>query len=221
MRHVDPDLTEAGGDVLAELGHDLRNALAAISTCLQVLRTPDLSGPADERARRTLERQGEQLIRLAGRVLNVARGGPAEESPADEPTVEETAESAHARRVLVVDDQRDAADSIATLLKLWGHQVWTAGDAAAALAQARQHKPDFCLLDIWLPGMNGYELAERLRQEPGLGRPVLVAMTGLAQEWDRGFAGDAGFTAHLRKPIDVTLLRELLDQPRVVAHAAR
>ncbi len=112
-------------------------------------------------------------------------------------------------RVLVVDDNPDAADSLAMLLEIWGHKVAVANDADAALAAARVRCPEVVLLDIGLPGMDGYELAKRLRRD-GLERAFLVAITGYGDDEDRHRALQAGFDAHLVKPVDPDVLQALL-----------
>ena len=117
------------------------------------------------------------------------------------------------RRVLVVDDNRDSANSLALLLKVTGHEVQTAHTGPAALEGARGFQPEVVLLDIGLPGMNGYEVARELRKEPGLQGVVLVAMTGYGQEENRRRSCEAGFQAHLVKPLDPAVLKELLDHP--------
>jgi signal transduction histidine kinase len=105
------------------------------------------------------------------------------------------------RRILVVDDNRDAAESLGLLLELRGHEVRLAYDGYTALASARATTPDVVFLDIGLPGMNGYEVARQLRREPALREIVLVAQTGWGQAGDRQRALDAGFDHHLVKPI--------------------
>jgi PAS domain S-box-containing protein len=115
-----------------------------------------------------------------------------------------------ARRILVVEDNRDAAESLATLIELMGHEVRSVHDGASALATAAAFRPDVVLLDIGLPDINGYEVAPRLRQQPGLERIALAALTGWGQEEDRLRARTAGFDHHFVKPIDVDGLRAWL-----------
>jgi CheY-like chemotaxis protein len=103
-------------------------------------------------------------------------------------------------RVLVVDDHRDAADSLAMLLKLQGHEVRVAYSGAAALEMTATYVPDVVFLDIGMPKMDGYEVARRLRQRPGLEHVVLVALTGWGQAEDRRRTAQAGFNHHLVKP---------------------
>jgi signal transduction histidine kinase/CheY-like chemotaxis protein len=112
--------------------------------------------------------------------------------------------------VLVTDDNRDAADSLARLLKAWGHPVCVTYDGPAALAAARDFRPRVVLLDIGLGGMNGYEVAMRLRREPGLEGTRLIALTGFGQEEDRRRSKEAGFDHHLVKPVDPEDLQRLL-----------
>jgi PAS domain S-box-containing protein len=114
------------------------------------------------------------------------------------------------RRILVVDDNSDSAESMALLLRASGHEVHTAHDGASALEQAHAHKPEIVLLDIGLPGMSGYTVAKRLRDIPELGAATLIAMTGYGQEEDRKRSRDAGFDHHLVKPVDLAVLSALL-----------
>jgi two-component system, OmpR family, response regulator len=115
-----------------------------------------------------------------------------------------------AMRILVVDDNQDGAESLALLLQLDGHDVRTAMSGAAALEIAPVFQPEVLLLDIGLPGMDGYELARRLRQSSLSPDAVLIAITGYGQESDKLRSARAGFTHHLVKPIDPAALDELL-----------
>jgi signal transduction histidine kinase len=121
---------------------------------------------------------------------------------------------APAHRILVVDDNKDAAQSLSLLLKLSGYDVHTAHDGPAALEAARAYAPEIVLLDIGLPRMNGLEVARRLRQDLGLKDILLVALTGYGQEEDRRRSQEAGFNAHLVKPVDLDELHELLARPK-------
>ena len=112
------------------------------------------------------------------------------------------------RRILVVDDNRDAADTLAMLLAVSGHEVRTAYDGLQAVEAAATWRPDVVLLDIGLPGLDGYEAARRMRaQRDGV---VLVAMTGWGQDDDRRRSREAGFDAHLTKPVDYADLTKVL-----------
>jgi two-component system CheB/CheR fusion protein len=111
--------------------------------------------------------------------------------------------------VLVVDDNEDSAEMLAKLLKRSGHGVRTAYSGPMALEAAAQ-LPDVVLLDIGLPGINGYEVARRLRLLPDLENLKIVAMTGYGQDADRQLAREAGFDSHLTKPVDFLEVRDLL-----------
>jgi two-component system CheB/CheR fusion protein len=113
-----------------------------------------------------------------------------------------------------VDDNVDAAESLALLLRMEGHDVRVTHDGTAALAAVEADPPDLVFLDIGMPVMNGYDVAQRLRQRPGLEDLVLVAMTGWGQEEDRRRSQAAGFDHHLVKPADPHAVRRLLAQPK-------
>ena len=115
------------------------------------------------------------------------------------------------RRILVVDDNKDSAESLATLLQLIGHEVHTAHDGLEAVDTAAKVEPDVILLDIGLPRLNGYEAARRIRQQRREGSALkLVALSGWGQEEDRRRSEAAGFDAHLVKPVDLDALFNLL-----------
>jgi PAS domain S-box-containing protein len=114
------------------------------------------------------------------------------------------------RRVLVVDDNVDAAESIGMLIRLWGHEVRVAYNGPQALKAAEEYRPEVVVLDIGLPGMSGYEVARQLRQRPQFEKALLVAVTGYGQDEDRRRSGEAGFDHHLTKPVDPDTLHALL-----------
>ncbi len=113
-------------------------------------------------------------------------------------------------RLLVVDDSQDSARSLARVLKLWGYEVRVAHDGLEAIEAASTEAFDVILLDIGLPGINGYEVAERLRDHFGSARPVLVALTGYGQAEDLARSQSVGFDDHLVKPVNLERLREML-----------
>jgi signal transduction histidine kinase/CheY-like chemotaxis protein len=115
-----------------------------------------------------------------------------------------------ARRVLVADDNRDAADSLAMLLQIDGHDVRVAHGGSAALALAQAFRPEVALLDLGMPDLSGYEVAHALRREPWGKDIYLIALTGWGQEADRRRSRDAGFDCHLTKPADPDELRAVL-----------
>jgi PAS domain S-box-containing protein len=118
------------------------------------------------------------------------------------------------RRVLVVDDNQDAAESLAMLLRLMGLQCVTAHDGIEGLRLAREQRPDIALLDIGLPGMNGYDVAVAIRAEPWGKAATLVALTGWGQSEDRRRSRAAGFDVHLVKPVATEQLVEVLERSR-------
>ena len=115
-------------------------------------------------------------------------------------------------RILIVDDNRDGADSLALLLRMWGYDVRVAYDGVQAVQSARDHRPDCILSDIGMPGMDGYRLAERFRQDESFKGITLIAITAYA---DAGRAQAAGFDHHFVKPADPlkveAILRSLLN----------
>ncbi len=117
-------------------------------------------------------------------------------------------------RLLVVDDNQDAAVSLAMLLQLQGHEVRVAHSGMAALEMTRSYLPHVIFLDIGMPGMDGYEVARRMRQQPGLENVVLAALTGWGQQEDRRRTSEAGFNHHLVKPPEPTALAGVLDSFR-------
>jgi signal transduction histidine kinase/CheY-like chemotaxis protein len=121
-----------------------------------------------------------------------------------------TSSPAIQKRILVVDDNRDSADSLALLLRLGGHEVEMAHDGSSALALAQAFRPEVILLDIGLPGMSGYEVARKLR-EVDQPRPLLIALTGYGQEEDQRRSLEAGFDYHLVKPVEMAKLLSLVN----------
>jgi CheY-like chemotaxis protein len=113
-------------------------------------------------------------------------------------------------RIMVVDDNVDAAATLAMLLDVLGHTALVEYSPTSALARARRERPDVCLLDIGLPEMDGNELARRLRAQPETAQALLVAITGYGQEHDRRNALAAGFDHHMVKPVDTARLGAIL-----------
>jgi PAS domain S-box-containing protein len=130
--------------------------------------------------------------------------------PASAPDRENAPSTAPPRRILVVDDNEDAANSLAMMLQREGHDVSTAYSASGCLSAAEQMKPEVVFLDIGLPQMDGHEVARRLRAQYGSACPCLIALTGYGQPEDRARALTAGCAAHLTKPIDSQQLQQVL-----------
>jgi len=130
--------------------------------------------------------------------------------PVSTAATENAAKPSSAKRILVVDDNRDSADSMAMILQIDGYATHTAYDGLQALEVAASFRPDVVLLDIGLPGLNGYEACRRIREQAS-GRPLqLVALTGWGQDEDRKKTAEAGFDVHLVKPVDYDQLLKLL-----------
>jgi PAS domain S-box-containing protein len=165
------------------------------------------------------------LVELHGGKIEARSGGPGKGSefivrlPALEvPELQESREPAkdtqisggRKRRILVVDDNRDAADSLAMMLQMMDHETCTAYDGLEATRAAATFRPEVVLLDIGLPKLNGYEAARHIRREPWGTGMALIALTGWGQEEDKRRALEAGFDHHLTKPVDAAALEKLL-----------
>jgi len=114
------------------------------------------------------------------------------------------------RRILAVDDSRDAVDSLALILGMMGHETRTAYDGLEAVQAAAAFQPEVVLLDIGLPKLNGYEAAREIRQKTWGKHVLLIALTGWGQEEDKRRAFEAGFDHHLTKPVDPASLEKIL-----------
>jgi len=166
----------------------------------------------------------KSLVELHGGTISVHSDGPGQGSEftvrlpvatetktkSRQPASAADASRAPSRRVLVVDDNKDAAVSLAMLLKFLGTDVDTANDGQAALAVMETNRPDVVLLDIGMPGMDGFEVARRIRERHDWDGVVLIALTGWGQTEDRNRTRAAGFDHHLVKPADITTLQSLL-----------
>ncbi len=162
----------------------------------------------------------KQLVELHGGSVAGASEGPGQgatftirlplaQAPVDSPG--RNSVEGKSRRVLIVDDNRDAANSLAMLLNLEGYQTTTAYSAEEALKEAVQFDPQIVLLDIGLPHMNGYEVAQRIKGNGSSAR--IVALSGYGQAEDRRRSAEAGFDAHLIKPVEMTALNQVLAVP--------
>ena len=142
---------------------------------------------------------------------------PIREQPPDGPDAADRAAAPAKpprRRVLVVEDSPDARESLQMLLEMAGHVVETSEDGSSGLAKLDQFRPEVALIDLGLPGIDGYTLARRARENPETRAIRLVAVTGYGQAEDRQRALEAGFDFHVTKPVDAAMLEELLGRPR-------
>ncbi len=130
---------------------------------------------------------------------------PAEEQSADQDKVV----APRACRVLVVEDNAEARVGLCRLLERWGHQVTPAADGEEGLKLMLENPPEVALVDIGLPGINGYDVARAVRSEPALAKVRLIALTGYGQEKDRELTTEVGFDKHLVKPVDLADLTEI------------
>jgi CheY-like chemotaxis protein len=172
----------------------------------------------------------KQLVELHGGSVTARSAGPGQGSEfelrlpllaADAPPIEAPAPPARPeatpngqRRILVVDDNQDSADSSALVLELMGHQTAAAYSGEHGLQVAAEFQPEVMLLDIGLPGISGYEVARRVRDSAWGREVILIAVTGWGQDDDRRKSTEAGFDHHLVKPIDTVELVALLDKLR-------
>jgi CheY-like chemotaxis protein/anti-sigma regulatory factor (Ser/Thr protein kinase) len=144
-------------------------------------------------------------VQLPRKPLALAPGTPVPAKPAPPPR-----EASPARcRALVVDDNRDAADTLAMMLELMGHETRCIYDSRATLDTVRAFAPDVVFLDIGMPGMSGYDVARTLRATDTGSRPILVAVTGWGQADDRRRTAETGFDHHLVKPVDIATVQEI------------
>ena len=168
----------------------------------------------------------KSLVQMHGGSVEAHSGGPGQGSelvvrlplvescaPHDDestPPALKVASALTGQRILVVDDSRDAADSLSLLLRHLGAEVSTAYDGLSALEVARTHRPTTVFLDIGMPGMSGYDVATQIRSDPATREITLIALTGWGKEEDQQRSREAGFDHHLTKPIEVAAVQELL-----------
>jgi CheY-like chemotaxis protein len=192
-------------EMFGQVDSSLERSEGGLGIGLTLVKTlTELHGGTVEADSAGLGQGSELVVRLP---IVVAAPEPPAFSTSGEP------KAAAARRILVVDDNQDSAESLAMLLQLSGHETQTAHDGLQAVEMAVSFRPDVVLLDLGLPKLNGYDAARRIREQrrdPGL---VIVALTGWGQEHDRRRSREAGIDFHLVKPVEygtvVTLLAEL------------
>ena len=193
-------------EMFSQAHRDSARGQAGLGIGLTMVRSlVELHGGSVEARSEGPGRGSEFIVRLP--LARVAEAAPHQDDAGGEAPLE-------GRRVLVVDDNGDAAESLALLLQSAGAEVHTANDGPAGLAAVRRFVPHVVLLDLGMPGMDGFEVARRLRAEPGLAGLVLVALTGWGQEEDRKRTRSSGFDHHLTKPVDVDRLMDILGKIR-------
>jgi PAS domain S-box-containing protein len=208
---IAPELLPHVFDVFTRADHTLDRAEGGLGIGLTLVkRLVEMHDGSIEAHSEGLGRGAEFVVRLPVLEESIPTLSPAF-TQAEQPAPK----GARSLRILVVDDNVDAADSVAMLLDMEGHQTRTVNTARAALLVAPEFKPDVVLLDIGLPEMDGYEVARRLREQDGGARRMrLVAVTGYGQPADRERTRAAGFDEHLVKPVEPAVLHEVLAAAR-------
>jgi signal transduction histidine kinase/ActR/RegA family two-component response regulator len=210
---IDPSMLPTIFDLFAQVKSSTSLGAEGLGIGLAVVRNIiDLHGGCVQATSAGLGHGTSLVVRLP-----LLRRLPAGDLPAQNRPC--ASKGAATRRILVVDDNKDAADSMAILLRLAGHEVQTAYDGKKALILARQQVPEIVICDISMPDMCGLELARQLRQDSGLRDSLLVALSGYARDEDRRRSQEAGFSAHLAKPVRLDTLKALLASEHLVASA--
>jgi CheY-like chemotaxis protein/anti-sigma regulatory factor (Ser/Thr protein kinase) len=205
-------------DLFTQVDHSLDHSEGGLGLGLTLVRSLVEMHGGTVQARSDGPNRGSEFIvrlRILPEATAKARAAPSPNTapPAPKPSpAREDGASAPSRRVLVVDDNVSSAQSLAMVLKLEGYDVQVTHDGAVVIESVRRFRPEVVLMDIGLPGMDGYQLARRLRQEQDLrtGIALLVAVTGYAEDEARRRSREAGFDHHLVKPIDPDALLALL-----------
>jgi two-component system CheB/CheR fusion protein len=207
---IAPDMLPHVFDLFAQAERGLDRAQGGLGIGLTIVkRVTELHGGRVEARSDGVGRGAEFAVRLPA-----LAAAPEEAAAAPVTRPRETIRS----RILVVEDNVDAAETLAALLELLGHEVHVAHDGYAALELAHAKEPRVLLVDIGLPGMDGYEVARRARKDPRLQGAILFALTGYGRDDDRKTALAAGFDGHLVKPVTVEALEEIVAQSASRVH---
>ena len=211
--------------LVATIGHELRNPLGVITTVLSLMRRLEGDEGPTARYRAMIERQVEILTHRVDSMLDPDRTPVGDEQLREWPPPNRglrrdapSARAAEGTPLLVVEDNEDARSALVELLELWGYSVHGAGTGEEGVELAARHDPQIALVDLDLPGIDGFEVARRLR-DAREGR-LLIAMSGYGQPEDRDRSFAAGFDRHLIKPVDPRRLARLLEKPRTAKGAA-
>ncbi|MEA2563422.1 MAG: hypothetical protein QOH06_4926 [Acidobacteriota bacterium] len=196
-----PDKIESIFEMFSQVDKTLERSQAGLGIGLTLARRlVELHGGSIEARSAGLGKGSELVVRLPA---GIEKPQPPE-GPAEKPV------ATNRRRILVVDDNQDSAESLAMLLTLKGNETHTASNGQEAVEAAARLRPDVILLDIGMPNMNGYEACRRIREQPGGDGVVIIALTGWGQDEDRRKSSEAGFNEHLVKPLDPAVLMKLL-----------
>jgi PAS domain S-box-containing protein len=205
---IAPDVLPHVFDLFMQVDHAAARSQGGLGIGLTLVKNlVEMHGGTVEAHSEGLGRGCEFVVRLPLRIQE-------RKQPVDEGNGERLREPAptSGHRLLVVDDNKDAALSLAMLLRLQGHDVRVAHDGVSALQIAATFGPQVVFLDLGMPRMDGYEVARRLREQPGLEGVVLAALTGWGQQEDRRRTADAGFSHHLVKPPEPKAVEDILDR---------
>jgi CheY-like chemotaxis protein len=194
-------------DLFTQVPQDLARSQGGLGLGLSIVKTLTEKHGGTVTARSAGRGRGSELIVRLPLAVTAQEQAAAPSSPLGAGA----APGVHPRRILIVDDNEDAAWILAETLSLIGHEVRCAHDGPSALRTAVENPPEIALLDIGLPVMDGYELAARLRAEPRVAGVRLIALTGYGQPGDRQRSTDAGFAAHLVKPVSIAVLVKAID----------
>jgi PAS domain S-box-containing protein len=208
---IPPEMLQRIFEMFTQVDHTLERSEGGLGIGLTLVkRLVEMHGGTVE-ARSDGPSQGSEFI------VRLPVVGETERSPT---AADETIPAPAARRILVVDDNQDAADSLGMLLRMIGNEVHTAYDGLEAVGAAATFQPDVIVLDIGLPKLNGYEAARQIRAQQGGAERVLIALTGWGQEEDRLRSKEAGFDHHITKPVEFSTLKKLLAEATRTAPGA-
>ena len=200
---IPPDMLKTVFDMFTQVGRTLDRAEGGLGLGLSLVKKlVEMHGGKVHAASGGIDHGSEFTVVLPVADTPAAQDTPAAASPARLP--------AAGRRVLVIDDNRDAAETMAMLLELSGYETRAAFDGPGGLTIAREFRPELVFVDIGLPGMNGYQIAENLRADPVTAVSRLVALTGWGTEDDQRKSKTAGFDAHLTKPVEPGQIDDIL-----------
>ncbi|MDO8495247.1 MAG: ATP-binding protein [bacterium] len=198
-----------------QVDHSITHSQGGLGIGLKLVKTlVELHGGTIEAHSSGLNQGSEFIVRLPSRRKIETKFSKENLPQHKESSSDQKGSAGQSRKILVVDDNQDAAISLGKLLGRLGHSVEVAHDGPSAINTIRTYHPDIVLLDIGLPNMNGYEVARRIREDKNSYSPTLVALTGYGQEEDKNKAKEAGFDHHITKPVGVSDLQLIItNQP--------